>query len=230
MSSRNVALGLALAGGLLAIACAAVAVAADKTEEGYLGVFLEPVPQILAVHLGLAEGVGVVAADVAADSPAEKSGLGQYDVIVSMNGKDVKGMDTLSSAIRAAGAGSKVKLGLITKGQKKEIEVTLGALSEATGKGKHAAPKGGRRLLKEGGRPDENAAPGDITVVPGPNGNFRLSVPGPMAPRGGPDDGFSGPAVDDRLQALEDRIAELEKQQAEMLEKLDRALSGTKSK
>jgi hypothetical protein len=202
-----------------------VAVAAESSGEGYLGVFLEPVPQILAVHLGLGEGVGVVAGDVAAESPADKAGLAQYDVIVSLNGKDVKGQQEFSAAIRAAGAGSKVKLGLINKGQKKEIEVTLGALGEGTGKGKYQPQKGGRRLLREGERPGNFSAPDDGQgMVPRANPVPRFD---PL-PGGPPEDRapFMSPgANDERLQALEDRIAEIERQQNEILAKLDKLLA-----
>jgi hypothetical protein len=222
MSKHKILLAMALGGCVLAMTFASVA--AEKSEEGYLGVFLEPVPPLLAVHLGLAEGVGIVAADVAAESPADKAGVVQYDVVVSLNAKDVKGLKEFSEAVRQAGAGSKVKLGLIKKGQKKEIEVVLGALPDNPGAGKYGGPMGGRRLLKDGERPEDFLSPGrrgpglpDLRVMP------RLQplpdVPGDMKP-------FVVPQVDgERLQALEDRMELLEKQQAEILQKLDKLLA-----
>jgi membrane-associated protease RseP (regulator of RpoE activity) len=218
MSRRGIALVVALMAGMLAVACVA---AVEKADDGYLGLFLEPVPQILAVHLGLADGAGIVAADVAAESPADKAGLSQYDVVVSLNGKDVKGQEAFAAAIRAAGAGSKVKLGLISKGQKKDVEVTLGALSDATGKGKNLPPKGGRRLMREGEQPNNLQGPGarpGLRMVP----RFE-----PM-PGGGPEEGipYVAPGGDDqRIQALEDRMAEIERQQGEILDKLDKLLA-----
>jgi hypothetical protein len=190
--------------------------ATEKSEEGYLGVFLQPVPQILAVHLGLGEGVGVVAGDVAAESPASKAGMAQYDVVVSLNGKEIKGQQEFSSAIRAAGGGSKVKLGLISKGQKKDLEVVLGALSEAMGKG----VSGGRRLLREGEKQDIFQSPGKPCPALPDIGR------GPRFPDGPDIKPFIVPEVDqERLQILEDRIQQIEKQQAEILEKLDKLLN-----
>jgi hypothetical protein len=217
MSRRGIALVVALVGSISAIACVAAAVKAD---EGYLGLFLEPVPRILAVHLGLADGAGVVAADVAAESPADKAGLSQYDVVVSLNGKDVNGQEAFAAAIRATGAGTKVKLGLISKGQKKEVEVTLGALSDATGKGKNLPQKGGRRLMREGEQPND---------LQGPGGRSGLRMVPRFEPMpGGPQERtpYIVPGGDDqRMQAMEDRIAEIERQQGEILDKLDKLLT-----
>lgn len=192
--------------------------ATEKTEEGYLGVFLQPVPELLAVHLGLSSGVGVVAADVAAESPADKAGLKQHDVIVSMGDKEVTGQREFAESVRAAGAGAKIKLGLISKGQKKEIEVVLGSLSEAQG-AKETKDKPGRRLLQDDDRllqPFGRGAPG---VRPIPRIEPLPSLPEDIRPLIDPE------ANAEKWQALEDRIAAIEKQQAEILEKLDKLLS-----
>jgi hypothetical protein len=208
MSRQSILVVVTIVGCVLAGALAYGA--AEKNEEGYLGLFPESVPQILAVHLGLADGVGVVAGDVAAESPASKAGVVQYDVVVSLNGKDVKGRQEFTIAIRAAGACTKVKLGLISKGQKKELEVALGSLSEAMGKGGF----GGRRLLRDGERPG--------VTLPDVGRGPRFQ-PLPEGPDIRP---FVTPEVDrEQLQLLEVRIRQIEKQQAEILEKLDKLLA-----
>jgi serine protease Do len=188
--------------------------ATEKLADGYLGVFMQPVPEILAVHLGLGEAVGVVAADVAAESPAEKAGIVQYDVIVAVNGKEVKDQEAFAKAVRQAGAGTKVKLSLIDKGQRKDVEVTLGELPAERAEGKRDQSKGiGRRLFREGERPDDLMGPG-------------ARMPRFMPPAAGPDARpLVVPDVDqERIQAIEDRIEKIEKQQAEILEKLSRLL------
>jgi hypothetical protein len=217
MSKQSILVMVAI--GVCVLAAAFAYGASDKNEEGYLGIFLQPVPQILAVHIGIAEGIGVVAADVAAESPASKAGMVQYDVVVSLNGKDVKGQQEFSSAIRAAGACNKVKLGLISKGQKKELEVLLGALSDAMGR----SGVGGRRLLRDGERPDIFLSPGKPGLTLPDVGRGPRFQPLPDGPDIKP---FMTPEVDqERLQILEDRIQQIEKQQAEILEKLDKLLA-----
>jgi membrane-associated protease RseP (regulator of RpoE activity) len=219
MLKRNILLAVVSVGAILAVAFASMA--SEKTEQGYLGVFLQPVPEILAVHLGLAEGVGVVAADVAAEGPADKAGLMQHDVIVSMGGKEVRGQREFAEAIRASGAANKVKLGLISKGQKKEVEVILGALSEAQGQ-QPGEPKSGRRLLRDDETlPDlfERRSPGMPRVRPVPRFEPMPDMPEDIKP-------LIDPGSDlERWRLLEDRIARVEKQQIEILEKLDRLLA-----
>jgi hypothetical protein len=207
MSSKSIALGLALLGGILALACTAVS---EKVDEGYLGVFLQPVPKVLSVHLGLGEDAGVVAAEVAAESPADKAGIKEFDVITSVDGKDVKGLDVFSSTIRSKGAGSKVKLGIISKGQKKELEVVLGSLSEAMAADRDSAGKGGRRLLK-GDKNNEDFGPGWRKLQP----QFMPDYPGDDMPSVVPDSG-----CDERLKAIEERLDTIARKQQEILDRL----------
>ena len=212
---------LAVAVGSLAIAGVFVSAEPQEKEEGYLGIFLGPVPEILAAHLSLAEGLGVVAVDVAAESPADKAGLKRYDVIVSLNGKEVAGQREFSDAIRQSGAESKVKLGVISKGQKKDMEVVLGALSEAVGK---LEPGTGRRLLREGESPEDFFRQGPRTpMLPDIGQAPRIR---PMPNRPDQMKPFFGPDMDEeRWQMLEERMGRIEQQQAEILEKLEKLLS-----
>jgi len=207
--------------GMLAIAGTFVSAESQEKEEGYLGIFLGPVPEVLATHLDLAKGLGVLAVDVATASPAEKAGLKRYDVIVSLNGKDVTGGPEFSDAIRQSGAGTKVKLGAISKGQKKDIEVFLGALSEARGK---LGPGTGRRLLREGENPDDLFRQSRRTpILPDIGPSPRIS---PMPNRPDQIRPFFGPDMDaERWQMLEERMGRIEQRQAEILEKLEKLLS-----
>lgn len=203
---------IVLVGCMQAAVCGAAS--GDKTDEGYLGVFLEPVPEILAVHLDLDTGLGVIASDVAAESPADKAGLKQYDVILSMDGREIKGQREFAEAVRAAGAGSTAKLDIISKGQKKQVQVVLGSLSEAQGP-KKGQTQGPRRLLGE----EESFR--DLlerrSVVPRVRPAPRFG-PAPSTPMIDPELDF------ERWEILEERIAQLEKQQMEILEKLDKLL------
>src|SRR6266446_5115539 len=56
---------------------------------GYLGVYLEEVTAERLKDLGLKEERGAVVMKVVGDSPADKAGLKENDVIVSFNGRRI---------------------------------------------------------------------------------------------------------------------------------------------
>jgi membrane-associated protease RseP (regulator of RpoE activity) len=100
---------------------------ADEREEipGYLGVRLMPVPELLRVHLGLDEGAGQLIINIVTDSPADKAGLNQYDVITAIDGLEVRDYDKFVEGIQSAGAGTKVTLAFISGGKKQNVVVRL---------------------------------------------------------------------------------------------------------
>lgn len=97
-----------------------------EDSRGFLGIGSAEVPEILAAHLGLADGTGVVAGDVLKGSPAEKAGVERNDVLVGVDGYEVKGAEDFSRLIAEKRPGDKVKIDLIHKGNKKSVEAVLG--------------------------------------------------------------------------------------------------------
>src|SRR5271157_307268 len=61
-----------------------------KVVRGWLGVSLQVVTPELAPSFGLKEARGAIVADVIKDSPAEKGGIKQGDVIIAFDGKNIK--------------------------------------------------------------------------------------------------------------------------------------------
>lgn len=87
----------------------------------WLGVRLTPVPAPLAAHL---DAQGVMVGNVIVDSPADKAGLQQYDVITSLNGTAVTKFEDLTNALTKNGANQQAKLGIVRAGKRMEVRIT----------------------------------------------------------------------------------------------------------
>ena len=103
----------------------------DPHSGGYLGVGIEQVSSQTASNLRLSEASGALVNYVDQDGPACRAGLKNNDVVVGFNGSKVQSPDQLSELIHAAAAGKTVKLTVFRDGQKKDIDVTLGAWPNA---------------------------------------------------------------------------------------------------
>lgn len=95
------------------------------TKLPFLGLSTAVVPDIVAQHLGLGGGSGVIIRTVCPDSPAEKAGLAVNDIILSIGGAHVGDPDAFSGMIRAHKAGDQLDVELIRKGKPGKVEVTL---------------------------------------------------------------------------------------------------------
>jgi membrane-associated protease RseP (regulator of RpoE activity) len=91
----------------------------------FLGLSTAGLPDMVADHLGIEDGSGVIIRTVCPDSPAEKAGLAVNDIILSLGGAPVGDPDAFSEKIRAHKAGDRLELELIRKGKPDKAEVTL---------------------------------------------------------------------------------------------------------
>ncbi|RMF57010.1 MAG: DegQ family serine endoprotease [Calditrichaeota bacterium] len=99
-----------------------------KVIRGWLGVYIQDVNQNLAKALKLKVKEGVLIADVVEDSPADKAGIKEGDVVIKLNGKPVTNSAQLRNEIAATRPGTKVKLTVLRDGDEKTITVELGTL------------------------------------------------------------------------------------------------------
>ena len=76
-----------------------------KIREGkkWVGVGGGTIPDILRAHLDIPDDEGVLVVHVAVDSPAERAGLKQHDVLLSVDGKPIRTLRDLADAVEAAG-------------------------------------------------------------------------------------------------------------------------------
>jgi len=102
-----------------------------KVVRGYLGVGIQDLTQDLAKSFGVKSAKGALVGNVAEDSPAERAGLKQGDVIVAYQGKPIEDPGALQRDVTRTAVGTKALLKIIRDGHEQEVTVTIGEQSEA---------------------------------------------------------------------------------------------------
>jgi serine protease Do len=100
---------------------------------GFLGVSLQPVDKDIADAFNLPKPEGALISEVVKDSPADKAGLKQGDIILEYNKLPIKTLQSFRNEISLMPPGSKVDLKVNRKGQLLMLAVTLGNATEAAG-------------------------------------------------------------------------------------------------
>jgi membrane-associated protease RseP (regulator of RpoE activity) len=89
----------------------------------YIGVRTVPVDGVLRTHLSLPEGHGLVVTSVVKESPAQKTGLREGDLLLEVGETTLTETNTLSGAVQGS-EGKPLKLKLVREGQTLELAVT----------------------------------------------------------------------------------------------------------
>lgn len=95
---------------------------------GYLGIVIQNLTTELAKTLGLKNHKGVLIAQVTKDSPADKSGLKQGDVIIKFDDKPVDKVGPFRNRVSLKMPGTKGKIVVLRDGKPMTLSVTLGQL------------------------------------------------------------------------------------------------------
>jgi S1-C subfamily serine protease len=82
----------------------------------------------LAKSFGTKVTKGVIVAAVVPGSPAEKGGLKRWDIIESLNGKQIENVNMLSLFLPAMGPGSPTTIEVIRDGKPVTVKLTIGSL------------------------------------------------------------------------------------------------------
>jgi serine protease Do len=127
-----------------------------KVQRGMLGVGIQPVTNELASSLGLKDVRGILINSVTPGGPADHAGLKRGDVILKLNGKDVKDSNVLRNEVAGTAPGTDVTLTILRSGQQQDVRLKLGELTAETA----------RAQEQQGGGGAEGGSRLGITVTP----------------------------------------------------------------
>lgn len=105
-------------------------IATGHISRGYIGIMMQDIDIDLAQSFGLKKSEGALVVDVVKDSPAEKAGLKQGDIIIKINNQAIENYSLLRNMIALQPPGTKVNLEIIRDKQPKTVSLEIGTLSE----------------------------------------------------------------------------------------------------
>jgi len=92
----------------------------------YIGVLTRGVPPEVRAQTGLGEGFGLLVEEVMPDSPAQKAGLQQHDVLVLLGDQKLINQEQLSTLVRAEKKDADLSFTLKRAGTEQKISIKVG--------------------------------------------------------------------------------------------------------
>jgi serine protease Do len=96
-----------------------------EVTRGWIGVTISPLTPEIAESLGIPEAKGVMIQDVIPGEPADKAGLKSYDVVESVNGKEIPGPREFMAQVADQPVGATINMNIIRDGKKKSFTVKV---------------------------------------------------------------------------------------------------------
>ena len=101
-------------------------IASGKVTRGYVGIAMTDVNEEIKDFFKLKKQEGVLITDVLDDSPAEEGGLKRDDVILKIDGRDIKNGQDIKNIIGFTMPGKEVSFTVDRNGREKNIKVKVG--------------------------------------------------------------------------------------------------------
>jgi len=105
-----------------------------KVTRGWLGVYIQRLTPEAAENLGLTGRSGALVSDVTSGGPAEKAGIRSGDVIVGLNGKEIRNEHDLPQAVASTKPGKTADVRLLREGKEMTLAVTIAEMAGEPGK------------------------------------------------------------------------------------------------
>ena len=137
-----------------------------EVRRGRLGVSTSDVTPEVAKQLGIRASEGAVIAAVSPGSAADKAGLKKGDVLISANGRPIRGSVDVRNRVGLTPVGEEIVLGVERRGARFEVRARIGELYAVTGNPGEAVPQlaGARVANIEPGMPMYGQIEGVIVV------------------------------------------------------------------
>ncbi|HQJ74922.1 MAG TPA: PDZ domain-containing protein [Bacteroidota bacterium] len=97
----------------------------EYKNKSWIGIQIKDIPSDVAEKNNLKNNYGVLITKIEKNSPAEKAGLNENDIILEYNGMEIKNSDDLINLVRKEKPGQKVKLLVLRDKNKKNFTVTI---------------------------------------------------------------------------------------------------------
>ena len=112
-----------------------------EVQRGRLGVYIQDLTPELAEAFNIKRKKGAVIAKVVPDSPAEKSGLREGDVVIAINGEHVDDGADLRNAVGLLRVGESVNMKVLRKGSEINLRAVIDKIKVATESGQEVHPR-----------------------------------------------------------------------------------------
>ncbi|MFW6093008.1 MAG: DegQ family serine endoprotease [Pseudomonadota bacterium] len=99
---------------------------------GFLGVAIQDLTPELAESFDIDRNEGILVAEVSQDSPAAEAGIQGGDVIVAYEGREVSNAGDFRNRVALTQPGTETSLTVLRDGERRELSVTIGTLSESS--------------------------------------------------------------------------------------------------
>ncbi len=96
----------------------------------FLGITFAALDPDQTEALGLSPGEGAAVVEVISDGPADRAGIHAGDVIVAVDGEQVRPAERLRRMIRAHQPGDSIRLEILRDGEAQTIRVVLGSMEQ----------------------------------------------------------------------------------------------------